>query len=69
MAWQIFEEELEEKQAALTSELNKKIKNIKLLVLTDKKIEKLKKEDELFYHSLVFGSITIYRDKDATQLH
>jgi len=66
--WIRIGETSEERQAALTSELNKKIKNLKILFLTDKKIEKFKKEDELFYHSLVFGSITIYGDKGGVQL-
>lgn len=55
----------DEKLAALTSLLNKKIKNIKLLFLTDKKIEKIKKEDEIFYHSLAFGSIILYGDNNG----
>jgi len=55
----------ETKIAPLTSEINKKIKNAKLLFLNDKKIEKLRKEDIMFYHSLSFGSIILYGDKDA----
>lgn len=63
--WIKTEDISEEKLAALTSELNKKIKKIKILFLTDKKMERLKKEDEVFYHSLAFGSIIIYGDKDG----
>lgn len=48
----------------LTSELRKKIKNVKILILDDKKINTLKKEDPLFYHSLYFGSIIIYGGKN-----
>lgn len=66
--WIRIVETSEEKQAALTSELNKSIKNLKIQFLTDKKIDKLRKEDKLFYHSLVFGSITIYGEKDGIQL-
>ena len=58
----------EEKLATLTSKLNKATKNIKPLFLTDKKIEKAKKEDPLFYHSLVFGSIVLYGGKDGVQV-
>lgn len=58
----------EEKLAPLTSELNKKARNIKLLFLTNERIEKIKKEDSLFYHSLVFGSIVLYGDKDGIQV-
>lgn len=53
---------------SLTAEINKKIQNAKPLFLTAKKIEKMKKEDELFYHSLAFGSIILYGKKDAIQL-
>lgn len=66
--WVRIGETSEERQAALTSELNKVKKNLKILLLTDKKIEKLKKEDKLFYHSLVFASITIYGSEDGIQL-
>lgn len=58
----------ETKIASLTSEINKKIKNAKLLFLSDKKIEKLRKEDIMFYHSLSFGSIILYGDVDAVQI-
>jgi predicted nucleotidyltransferase len=58
----------ETKFASLTSEINKKIKNAKLLFLSDKKIEKLRKEDIMFYHSLSFGSIILYGDKDAASV-
>lgn len=51
--------------ASLTSEISKKIKNAKLLFLTAKKFERIKKDDEIFYHSLSFGSIIIYGEKDA----
>lgn len=58
----------EEKLAALTSKLNKAMKNVKPLFLTDKKIEKAKKEDPLFYYSLAFGSIVLYGGKDGIQI-
>ncbi len=58
----------ESKIASLTSEINKKIKNVKLLFLNDKKIEKLRKEDIMFYHSLSFGSIILYGDKNAASV-
>ena len=58
----------DEKTASLTASMNKKIRNVKPLFLTIKKIEKIKKEDELFYHSLSFGSIALYGEKDAIQL-
>ena len=58
----------EENLAMLTSKLNKAIRNVNPLFLTDKKIEKAKKEDPLFYHSLAFGSIILYGDKDGIQI-
>jgi len=56
------------KIAPLTAEINNKIRNAKPLFLTAQKIEKIRKDDELFYHSLVFGSIIIYGGRDAIQL-
>jgi predicted nucleotidyltransferase len=58
----------ETKLASLTAEINKKIKNAKVLFLSDKKIEKVRKEDIMFYHSLSFGSIILYGDKDAASV-
>lgn len=58
----------ESKLASLTSEINRKVKNAKLLILSDKKIEKLRKEDIMFYHSLSFGSIILYGNMHAAQL-
>jgi predicted nucleotidyltransferase len=58
----------ESKIASLTSEINKKLKNAKLLFLSDKKIEKLREEDIMFYYSLSFGSIILYGDKDAASV-
>jgi predicted nucleotidyltransferase len=66
--WVRVEEASEAGMASLTSQVSKAIKNAKLLFLTDKKIEKIKEEDTLFYHSLAFGSIIIYGDKDGIQL-
>ncbi len=58
----------DDKVASLTTLMNKKVRNIKPLFLTTKKIEKMKKDDELFYHSLSFGSIVLYGEKDTIQL-
>lgn len=63
--WIKIKEVGDEKTASLTAEMNKKISNVKPLFLTTKKIEKMKKEDELFYHSLSFGSIILFGEKDA----
>jgi len=58
----------DEKAASLTAVINKKIRNVKPLFLTTKKIEKMKEDDELFYHSLSFGSIVLYGESNAIQL-
>jgi predicted nucleotidyltransferase len=58
----------ETKAASLTAEIGKKIKNSKVLLLSEKKIDKIKKEDTMFYHSLAFGSIILYGDKNAAQV-
>ncbi|MBU2638496.1 MAG: nucleotidyltransferase domain-containing protein [Nanoarchaeota archaeon] len=61
--WVIVKKTKEELLARLTSDLRKNYSNIKPLYLTKEKLETLKKEEPLFYHALVFGSITIYGDK------
>jgi len=59
-AWVLIDKTDEENLARLTSELKRRYENIKPLYLTREKIEILKREDPLFYHSLVFGSINVY---------
>jgi predicted nucleotidyltransferase len=66
--WIKIKEVSDEKIAPLTALMNKKIRNIKPLFLTASKLEKMKKDDELFYHSLSFGSIVLYGENDAIQL-
>ena len=58
----------ETKAASLTAAINRKIKNAKILLLSDKRLEKIKKEDTMFYHSLTFGSIILYGDMNAAQI-
>ena len=58
----------DDKAASLTTTMNKQIKNVKPLFLTTKKIEKMKKDDVLFYYSLSFGSIVLYGENNAIQL-
>lgn len=66
--WIKIKDVSDEKAASLTAVMKKKIKNIKPLFLTPRKMEKMKKEDELFYHALSFGSIVLYGENDAIQL-
>ncbi len=65
--WIKIKDVSDDKAASLTALINKKIRNVKPLFLTTKKIEKVKKEDELFYHSLSFGSIVLYGENDVIQ--
>lgn len=66
--WIRVKEWNEERQAVLASALRKKIKNVKALFLSNEKIKRLKKEDELFYHALSFGSIILYGSQNALEL-
>jgi predicted nucleotidyltransferase len=58
----------ETKAASLTAEINRRVKKSKVLFLSDKKMEKIKKEDTMFYYSLAFGSIILYGDIHAAQI-
>ena len=58
--WIKIENGNQEDTIKLTSNLLKTVDNVKILVLDDKKLDILKKEDTLFYYSLYFGSIIIY---------
>jgi len=49
------------KVATVSNEIRKTLgRNVQILVLTPERIERLKKEDPIFYYSLVFGSIMLY---------
>ena len=51
----------ERKVAAVSSDVRKILgRNVQILVLTPERIDRLKKEDPIFYYSLVFGSMTLY---------
>ncbi len=60
--WIFISKTNDEKMANLSKKL-KEMGNVKPLYLTREKLERLKKNDEIFYHSLVFGSITIYGEE------
>jgi len=64
--WIAVDKTKEEHLARLTAELRKAFGNVKPLYLTKEKLRLLMRKDELFYHSLVFGSITIYGDSIET---
>ena len=53
----------DEKIAVLTKELRDKVKNLSLLLINDEKLKEIKKE-EIFYNSLVFGSIVLYGEEN-----
>ncbi|MCP2520900.1 nucleotidyltransferase domain-containing protein [SCandidatus Aminicenantes bacterium Aminicenantia_JdfR_composite] len=61
--WIKVEKVKEEELSKLTNELKRKNERIKPLFLTKEKIEFLKKEDTVFYYSLVFGSIILYGEE------
>ena len=58
--WILTEEADDEDLAKLTRELGEAFGGVRPLYLTKAKLGLLREEDPLFYHSLVFGSITIY---------
>jgi len=58
--WIFIEKAKEDELARLTNELKRMYGNIKPLYLTKEKINILKKQDNLFYNSLIFGSITLF---------
>jgi len=58
--WVKFEKHPGEmKIASLSGKIRRVVGNVQILVLTKEKIEMLKKDDPIFYYSLVFGSIII----------
>jgi len=61
--WILTENAEEEQLASLTNELKRRNEKLKPLYLTKEKLHTLKNKDELFYNSLIFGSITIWGDK------
>ena len=59
--WILIKPEVREEEIAkLTNELKKKNEKISPLYLTPEKLNRLKNEDIVFYHSLIFGSINIF---------
>jgi predicted nucleotidyltransferase len=56
----LVEDSTENNLAKITKELKKENSKISPLYLTGEKINELKDNDPVFYHSLVFGSIRIY---------
>ena len=66
--WMRLGDVAESKQAALAAHLRKKIRNVKPLFLSAEKVKELKAKDELFYHALSFGSITLYGVANALEL-
>ncbi len=63
--WLLIQDVRDDQIASLNAEIIDKIKNVQPLFFTQKKLEKIKQNDQLFYHSLAFGSIIIYGEKDA----
>jgi predicted nucleotidyltransferase len=60
--WLLVEGASETELAGLTKVLKAMDGRIRPLYLTREKLERLKRDEKTFYHSLVFGSIDIYGD-------
>ncbi len=58
----------DEELASLSSRIREAHENSRTIYLTEDKIRRMKKEDELFYHSLVFGSIVLFGDSYGVQI-
>jgi predicted nucleotidyltransferase len=66
--WVRLGETTESKKAALAALLRKRIRNVKPLFLSSEKIVELREKEELFYHALSFGSVTLYGVANALEL-
>lgn len=67
--WIVIEKVNEETLAKLTSDLKRALGYVRPLYLTKEKIKLLKRDDITFYHSILFGSITVYGEEiEALQL-
>ncbi len=66
--WVRIDDEDQEKIAEFTSDILKKNNNCRLLLLTKDKIMKLRDDEVMFYHSLIFGSIILMGDQDGLQI-
>jgi predicted nucleotidyltransferase len=58
--WIIVKETSEEELATLSSDLRNVLGPVKPLYLTREKLRLMRSDDEIFYYSLMFGSITLY---------
>ena len=58
----------DENLASLSSLVHRDLENSKMVFVTNEKIRKMQEEDELFYHSLVFGSIVLMGDENGIQI-
>ncbi|MCD4669237.1 MAG: nucleotidyltransferase domain-containing protein [Actinomycetia bacterium] len=58
----------DENLASLSSVIHRNLENSKIVFVTVEKIRKMRDEDELFYHSLVFGSIVLLGDENGIQI-
>lgn len=61
--WVLVQDVKEENLARLTKELRSHFGDVKPLYLTRQKLELLRKKDAMFYHALVFGSVTVYGEE------
>ena len=66
--WMKIKAASEENLASLSSLVHRNLENSKIVFLTGEKIRKMQEDDELFYHSLVFGSIVLMGDENGIQI-
>lgn len=64
--WIITDEVSQDTLAKLTSDLRKTFGDVTPLYLTPEKLDQLRKTETTFYHSLVFGSLTLTGDDIET---
>ena len=64
--WILTEEVSQDTLAKLTSDMRRAFGDIRPLYLTVEKLEQLRRTEATFYHSLVFGSLTLHGDDIET---
>lgn len=64
--WILTEETSQDTLAKLSNDLRNTFGEVRPLYLTVEKLEQLRKTEATFYHSLVFGSLTLYGDDIET---
>ena len=66
--WILVKETTDTKKAELAADLRRRVQKVKALFLTQTKLQSIRNNDELFYHALSFGSISLYGASNALEL-